>query len=67
MTAAPQEKYFVVRNHEDQYSIWTESLPVPKGWQIVGEASPKQDCLNFIESAWLDMRPKSVRDGTQKG
>jgi uncharacterized protein YbdZ (MbtH family) len=28
--------YDVVRNDEDQYSIWPTGLTIPAGWQAVG-------------------------------
>ncbi len=61
-----QEKFFVVKNHEDQYSIWAAFMPLPRGWETIGEAAPKQDCLATIESVWTDMRPRSLRHTMQK-
>jgi MbtH protein len=54
--------YFVVINDEEQYSIWPSNREVPKGWQPVGEARSREDCLAYIEQTWTDMRPKSVRE-----
>lgn len=53
--------YFVVKNHEEQYSIWPESKELPKGWEVVGEPATKSNCLARIEELWTDMRPLSVR------
>lgn len=53
--------YFVVVNHEEQYSIWPENRPVPSGWAMVGEARPRAACLDAIEELWTDMRPLSLR------
>lgn len=55
------ELYFVVRNHEEQYSIWREDQPVPAGWETVGTPAPKADCLERIGELWTDMRPASLR------
>lgn len=66
MARTPQEGlFFVVMNHEEQYSIWPESRPVPKGWQTVGEPLPKSECLAQIEEQWTDMRPLSIREHMQ--
>jgi MbtH protein len=54
--------YFVVINDEEQYSIWQSYLPTPPGWRTIGEAQPKQACLDYIEANWTDMRPKSLRE-----
>jgi MbtH protein len=55
------QRYAVVRNHEEQYSIWPEDRPVPDGWEPVGFAGAKADCLAHIDEVWTDMRPKSLR------
>lgn len=56
-----ERQYVVVRNHEDQYSIWPESQPVPAGWQALEKVGAKAECLAYIEEVWTDMRPKSLR------
>lgn len=53
--------YKVVRNHEEQYSIWPEGRDCPPGWEEVGKSGTKQECLNYIEEVWTDMRPLSLR------
>ena len=53
--------YKVVINHEEQYSIWPASRDNPIGWQDVGKSGLKQECLDYIEEVWTDMRPLSLR------
>lgn len=54
--------YLVLINAEKQHSLWPTFVDVPGGWDIAfGEAS-RQDCLNYIECTWTDMRPKSLVD-----
>jgi uncharacterized protein YbdZ (MbtH family) len=53
--------YKVVMNHEEQYSIWPADRDNPPGWQEVGKNGPKQECLDYIEEVWTDMRPLSLR------
>jgi MbtH protein len=55
------EIYQVVRNHEEQYSIWPAARDLPEGWTAAGPAAPKQDCLDYIAEVWTDMRPLSLR------
>ncbi|GAA3282852.1 MbtH family NRPS accessory protein [Dactylosporangium vinaceum] len=55
------EQYRVVRNDEEQYSIWPAADPVPAGWHEDGFAGPKEDCLAHIDEVWTDMRPRSLR------
>ena len=56
-----QELYSVVVNHEDQYSIWPSYRDLPAGWRAIGEPRPKDECLDYIETVWTDMRPLSIR------
>jgi MbtH protein len=54
--------YLVVRNSEEQYSIWPSHKPVPRGWQSLGKEARKAECLRTIEEMWTDMRPRSLRN-----
>jgi MbtH protein len=53
--------FHVVINHEEQYSIWPEYREIPNGWKSVGKQGSKQDCLDYIDKVWTDMRPLSLR------
>ena len=53
--------YNVVINHEEQYSIWPVDRELPLGWNTVGKSGLKQECLDYIEEVWTDMRPLSLR------
>jgi MbtH protein len=53
--------YEVVRNHEEQYSIWPRARELPAGWIAVGTSGSKAECLAHIEEVWTDMRPLSLR------
>lgn len=55
------EFYSVVVNDEEQYSIWLADRPLPAGWREVGKTGLKQDCLDYIQEVWTDMRPLSLR------
>ena len=56
-----QTIYNVVVNHEEQYSIWPADRENPLGWNNVGKTGTKEECLNYIEQVWTDMRPLSLR------
>ena len=51
----------VVRNHEEQYSIWPVNRELPAGWLDSGVSGTRDECLRFISETWVDMRPLSVR------
>ncbi|WP_316168807.1 MULTISPECIES: MbtH family protein [unclassified Bradyrhizobium] len=53
--------YQVVRNSEEQYSIWPISRPLPAGWEPDGKNGRKAECLAHIDRVWSDMRPLSLR------
>ena len=55
------ETYLIVRNNEDQYSIWRSGRPVPEGWEPIGAPAPREECLARIGELWTDMRPASLR------
>lgn len=56
----PDANYLVLVNDENQHSLWPAFIDVPDGWQVVfGEAS-RDECLEYIEKSWTDMRPKSL-------
>ena len=57
-------RYQVVRNAEEQYSIWPVGGPPPPGWLPVGFTGPRADCLTHIARIWTDQRPRSVRVGS---
>ena len=52
--------FLALVNAEGQYSLWPEFAKVPEGWDIVHGPGPRQDCLDYIETNWTDMRPKSL-------
>jgi MbtH protein len=56
--------YVVVRNDEDQYSIWPDGRALPAGWYDAGFTGPKDACLSHVDSVWTDMRPRSVREAS---
>ncbi|GGX87739.1 MbtH family NRPS accessory protein [Massilia dura] len=56
----------VVRNEEEQYSVWPAWRPVPAGWTTVGEPASREACLERIETLWTDMRPLSLRTGGER-
>jgi MbtH protein len=54
--------FVVVRNDEEQYSIWPADRDPPRGWQPVGFVGVRRQGLAWIDETWTDMRPKSLRE-----
>jgi MbtH protein len=58
----PEDRtYQVVRNHEEQYSLWPAGRPLPLGWSSEGTTGTREECLARVTEVWTDMRPLSVR------
>ena len=54
-------QYIVLINHEEQYSLWLKSKPIPAGWSATGKEGSKDECSNYVDEVWQDMRPLSLR------
>jgi MbtH protein len=55
------ELFAVVRNDEEQHSVWFAGRQVPAGWRPVGFEGSRQECLDHIAEIWTDLRPLSLR------
>jgi MbtH protein len=55
-------RYEVLRNDEEQYSLWLAGHDVPPGWHRVGKEGTKQECSDYVDEVWTDMRPRSLRE-----
>ena len=53
-------RFIVLVNDEGQYSLWPARIASPEGWQQVRAEGSKQECTDYIEANWTDMRPRSV-------
>jgi MbtH protein len=56
----PDASYLVLVNDEGQHSLWPVFADVPDGWQVTFGEAGRQECLDFIEESWTDMRPNSL-------
>jgi MbtH protein len=59
--------YKVVVNQEEQYSIWPADRELPAGWRDAGKSGLKQECLDYIQEVWADMRRLSLRKKIEDG
>ena len=55
------DKYKVVINHEEQYSILLVDSKLTKGWKETGINGAREKYQEYIEEVWTDMRPLSIR------
>src|ERR1700685_4085048 len=56
----PDAKYLVLICDEGQHSLWPVFADVPDGWEVIFGEDGRQECLDFIEKNWTDMRPNSL-------
>ncbi|MFI6846755.1 MbtH family NRPS accessory protein [Kitasatospora sp. NBC_00085] len=53
-------EFLVLVNGERQHSLWPAALDVPGGWARVHGGDSRQNCLDYIDRHWTDMRPASL-------
>jgi uncharacterized protein YbdZ (MbtH family) len=56
--------FYALVNDEGQYSLWPVFAEVPAGWRVVFGEDSRQACLDHIERAWTDLRPRSLVEST---
>ncbi|MEV0536297.1 MbtH family protein [Kitasatospora sp. NPDC050463] len=54
--------FLVLVNDENQHSLWPQFADVPAGWTVTHGPDTQAACLEYVEQAWTDMRPKSLAD-----
>ncbi|AUH38870.1 MbtH family protein [Streptomyces sp. CMB-StM0423] len=63
----PDERYHVLVNSEGQYSLWPALTDVPAGWEPVHGPAGRAQCLEYVESNWTDMRPRTLTVALDEG
>jgi MbtH protein len=58
------ERFSVVRNDEEQHSLWPAGRALPAGWHDTGFTGTRDECLAHVDTVWTDMRPRSAREVT---
>ncbi|MET9760446.1 MbtH family protein [Streptomyces sp. NPDC006372] len=53
-------RFLVLVNEEGQHSLWPSFAEVPGGWTIVFGENTREACLEYVESHWTDLRPRSL-------
>ncbi|WP_331766400.1 MbtH family protein [Embleya sp. NBC_00896] len=56
-----EERYRVVLNDEEQYSVWPADRRLPAGWHEAGFTGTRPECLAHIDESWTDTRPRNLR------
>jgi MbtH protein len=58
----PEGVYLVLVNDENQHSLWPDFADVPAGWRVAHGPAARQACLEYVETHWTDMRPRSLAE-----
>lgn len=58
----PGAEYMVLRNDENQHSLWPAFADVPEGWAIVYGPGQRDDCMTYVREHWVDLRPPGVAE-----
>lgn len=56
----PDGRFLVLVNGEGQHSLWPSFAEVPGGWTIAFDENTREACLDFVETHWTDLRPRSL-------
>ncbi|MFI6038020.1 MbtH family protein [Streptomyces sp. NPDC051315] len=54
--------FHVLVNDEGQHSLWPVFADVPDGWRVVLGDAARDECLQYVEENWTDLRPRSLRE-----
>ncbi|MBD0421119.1 MbtH family protein [Streptomyces sp. NPDC052309] len=60
-------EYYVLVNDEGQHSIWPVFAEIPAGWEKAHGAASRQECLDYVNEHWTDMRPRSLAAAMDAG
>ena len=54
-------RFYVLRNKEEQHSLWPTFAAVPDGWDVVFGEANRAECLDYVNENWTDILPLSAR------
>jgi MbtH protein len=60
----PEGRFLVLVNDEGQHSLWPSFAEVPGGWTVAFDENGREACLEYIETHWTDLRPRSLAAAT---
>ncbi|WP_267716060.1 MbtH family protein [Streptomyces sp. CoH17] len=55
-------RFLVLVNQEGQHSLWPSFAEVPGGWTVAFEENTRDACLEYVETNWTDLRPRSLAE-----
>ncbi len=52
--------FYALVNDEGQHSLWPTFTDVPGGWTVAHGPAGRAECLEYVETHWTDLRPRSL-------
>jgi MbtH protein len=56
----PGGTFLVLVNDQLQHSLWPAFADIPAGWTVAIGPDSRQNCLDYVEESWTDMRPADL-------
>lgn len=53
--------FLLLSNDERQYSMWPAMLAIPAGWRCEQGPWSHQQCVDWLQLHWTDLRPHSLQ------
>ncbi|MFD0354373.1 MbtH family protein [Streptomyces sp. NPDC127110] len=60
-------EFHVLVDDEGRHSLWPAFAAVPAGWRPVFGPAARASALEYVENAWDDIRPRSLRSPERPG
>ncbi|MCA1921735.1 MbtH family protein [Buttiauxella noackiae] len=54
-----QGNFFILKNAQQQFSLWPEHCALPDGWQVVCEPASNDECNRWLLANWGSLQPAS--------
>jgi MbtH protein len=52
-------EFVILVNELQQHSLWPLFKTIPQGWKQVFGPSSRENCLEYVETNWTDIRPQN--------
>ncbi len=52
-----QNRFYVLLNEHQQYSLWPEFAKLPAGWEVILQPLERHAAVAYIEKHWHSINP----------
>lgn len=53
----PQGQFTLLRNRQNQYSLWPQQCTLPAGWEVVCAPQSQEACQQWLAEHWQTLLP----------